>query len=51
MITSLRYTQGWELQGLGSRVKVLMFSLSGGKRFEVQGSASEEIFSKNRFDV
>jgi hypothetical protein len=29
--------QGWEVQGLGPRFKVLRFAFLGGKRFEVQG--------------
>jgi hypothetical protein len=29
------YIQGWEVQGLGARAKVLRFAFLGGKRFEV----------------
>jgi hypothetical protein len=38
--------QGWEVQGLGSRIKVLRFASLGGKRFEVQGSTCQESFFK-----
>jgi hypothetical protein len=38
--------QGWEVQGLGPRVKVLRFAFLCGKRFEVQGSACQENFFK-----
>jgi hypothetical protein len=38
--------QGWEVQGLRSRVKVLRFAFLGGKRFEVQGSTCQENFFK-----
>jgi hypothetical protein len=38
--------QGWEVQGLGPRAKVLRFVFFGGKRFEVQGLTSQKIFFK-----
>jgi hypothetical protein len=38
--------QGWEIQGLSPRAKVLRFAFLGGKRFEVQGSTCQENFFK-----
>jgi hypothetical protein len=45
------FKQGWEVQGLGPRVKVLRFAFLGGKRFEVQGLTCHEKFLRFRFEV
>jgi hypothetical protein len=45
------HNQGWEVQGLDPRFKVLRFAFLGGKRFEVQGSTCQENFLRSRFEV
>jgi hypothetical protein len=42
----MNVNQGWEVQGLGPRVKVQRFAFLGDKRFEVQGSTCQENFFK-----
>jgi hypothetical protein len=42
----MSFLQGWEVQGLGPRFKVLRFAFLGIKTFEDQGSTCQENFFK-----